>query len=93
MFINISSTSLTTGGGTDARNLFIKSEGLDFRLVAVLAFTVEASLVTLRWRKENRGGSLRDQPGLRYRISWVLSNINSSFSGIVLDWLDLDCRY
>lgn len=81
MCINTSSTSLTTGGKKDTRNIFIRNEGLNFRLVAVLAFTVEASLVTLRWRKEKRGGSLRDQPGLRYKISWVLSNINSSFSG------------
>ena len=48
----------------------------------MLAFTVEAALVTLRWRQESRGGSIRGQTGLRYRISWILSNINSSFSGI-----------
>ena len=47
----------------------------------MLAFTVEASLVTLRWRQERRGDSIGGQAGLRYRISWLLSNINSSFSG------------
>ena len=48
-----------------------------------MAFTVEASLVTLRWRREVGGGRVGGQPGLRYRISWVLSNINSSFSGMI----------
>ena len=57
--------------------------GINFRLLAVLALSLEASLVTLRWRKETQGGSIGGQPGLRYRISWILSNINSSFSGWV----------
>ena len=61
------------------------------RLVAVLAFTIEAVLVTIRFRKERAEAEETDDEDdtigvtplpFRYRISWILCNINSSISGI-----------
>ena len=57
----------------------------DWRLVAALAFTLEASLVTRRWRREREARTAEDSErsrlSLGHKISWILNNINSSISG------------
>ena len=58
----------------------------DWRLVAALAFTLEASLVTRRWRREREARTAEDSErsrlSLGHKISWILNNINSSISGV-----------
>lgn len=57
------------------------------RLVAALAFTLEASLVTRRWRREREARTAEDSErsrlSLGHKISWILNNINSSISVLI----------
>ena len=52
-------------------------------MIAAVAFSLEAGLVTARWRQERqeRLEEERVRLPLSYRVCWVLSNINSSMSG------------
>ena len=54
--------------------------------MAALAFTLEASLVTRRWRREREARTAEDSErsrlSLGHKISWILNNINSSISGV-----------
>ena len=52
-------------------------------MIAAVAFSLEAGLVTARWGQERqeRQEEERVRLPLSYRVCWVLSNINSSMSG------------
>ena len=55
-------------------------------MIAAVAFSLEAGLVTARWRQERQERQERPEEErvrlpLSYRVCWVLSNINSSMSG------------
>ena len=52
-------------------------------MIAAVAFSLEAGLVTARCRQERqeRLEEERVRLPLSYRVCWVLSNINSSMSG------------